>query len=94
MGDFNALIDGSEKEGGLPLRNESTEPFKDFISANELMDLGFTGQRYTWTNFHVGNGNIKERLDKSLCTQSWRRKFDTAYLFHEPMIESDHCLLA
>ncbi|CAN1167929.1 hypothetical protein LINPERHAP2_LOCUS27534 [Linum perenne] len=83
MGDFNALCNDSEKEGRLPLRNESTEPFNDFIFRNGLMDVGYSGQRSTWTNFHVGRGQIKERLDRALCTESWRRKFYTARLYHE-----------
>ncbi|CAN1142488.1 hypothetical protein LINPERHAP2_LOCUS13107 [Linum perenne] len=87
------MVEESEKVGGLPIRNESTIPFKDFIYNNGLMDIGFTDQRYTWTNYHIGDGNIKERLDRGLCTQEWRRKFDTAKLFHEPIIGSDHCPL-
>ncbi|CAN1121992.1 hypothetical protein LINPERHAP1_LOCUS6421 [Linum perenne] len=57
------------------------------------MDIGFVVQRFTWTNFHVGNGNIKERLDRALCTRAWRQKFENAQLFHKPIIGSDHCPL-
>ncbi|CAN1177320.1 hypothetical protein LINPERHAP2_LOCUS33039 [Linum perenne] len=57
------------------------------------MDMGFVGQRFTWTNFHKDNENIKERLDRSLCNQAWTRNFEEAQLFHELIIRSDHCPL-
>ncbi|CAN1136858.1 Transposon TX1 uncharacterized 149 kDa protein [Linum perenne] len=90
IGDFNALVDDNEKCGGAPIRAENSEPFKEFIFNNELMDMGFTGQRNTWTNFQLGEDNIKERLDRGLCTVEWRNRFEKAILYHEPMIGSDH----
>ncbi|CAN0905945.1 hypothetical protein LINGRAHAP2_LOCUS23943 [Linum grandiflorum] len=90
MGDFNATISNDEKSGGAPIRRESSEPFKRFIFDNNLMDLGFEGQRYTWTNYRREDGNIRVRLDQALCSPAWRLHFRQAILHHETMIGSDH----
>ncbi|CAN0843773.1 hypothetical protein LINGRAHAP2_LOCUS4036 [Linum grandiflorum] len=54
------------------------------------MDLGFEGQRFTWTNYRNGNDNVKGRLDRALCTPTRRIHFHKAILYHEAMIGSDH----
>ncbi|CAN0908103.1 hypothetical protein LINGRAHAP2_LOCUS25121, partial [Linum grandiflorum] len=64
--------------------------FKNFISLNGLIDIGFHGPCYTWTNYQVGVDNIKERLDRVLCNHPWRIEYDKAKLYHETMIRSDH----
>ncbi|CAN1152509.1 hypothetical protein LINPERHAP2_LOCUS18787, partial [Linum perenne] len=89
-GNFNALVNDNETFVGAPIRAENSEPFKDFIFNNELIDLGFTGQRYTWTNLKLGEENIKERLDRGLCMVEWRNRFEKAIVYHKPMIGSDH----
>ncbi|CAN1127223.1 Putative ribonuclease H protein At1g65750 [Linum perenne] len=90
MGGFNAIIDPSEKIGGLPPRHNSTKAFKEFIFNNHLMDLGYTGNKFTWSNLQEGDDNIKVRLDRELCSFSWRTYYDKAIIHHEPMIGSDH----
>ncbi|CAN0861042.1 hypothetical protein LINGRAHAP2_LOCUS8106 [Linum grandiflorum] len=41
VGYFNSFCFPYEKEGGNSFSASSTAPFRDFISNNELMDLGF-----------------------------------------------------
>ncbi|CAN1160729.1 hypothetical protein LINPERHAP2_LOCUS23513 [Linum perenne] len=91
MGDFNAILNSSEKEGGLPLRRESTEPFQDFIFSNGLIDMGFSGQTFTWDNKKIGDAQIRERLDRAICSISWRDLFQDVEITHELIIRSDHC---
>ncbi|CAN1132549.1 Transposon TX1 uncharacterized 149 kDa protein [Linum perenne] len=93
IGDFNTLMSNEEKEGGLDLSYEALEPFNDFIFNNGLMDMGFKGQKFTWTNCRQDEDEIKERLDRALCNVEWRRMYENAILFHEPIIGSDHAPL-
>ncbi|CAN1242660.1 hypothetical protein LINPERPRIM_LOCUS5416 [Linum perenne] len=57
------------------------------------MDMGFRGQKFTWTNYKEGDENIKKWIDRAMCNVEWRRRFERAIVFHEPMIGSDHTLL-
>ncbi|CAN1817880.1 LINE-1 retrotransposable element ORF2 protein [Linum perenne] len=41
----------------------------------------------------VGNDRIRERLDRALCTTSWRNTFHDAEIIHEQIIGSDHAPL-
>ncbi|CAN1165788.1 Transposon TX1 uncharacterized 149 kDa protein [Linum perenne] len=68
-------------------------PFNDFIFNNGLMDMGFKGQKFTWTNCKQKEENIMERLDRALCNVEWRRNYENAVLFHEPIIGLDHAPL-
>ncbi|CAL1411808.1 unnamed protein product [Linum trigynum] len=90
IGDMNVILFPEEKLGGGPPRNESVIPFKNFVDDNALMDLGFKGYPFTWNNNREGQRRVEERLDRALCSASWRSKFRNALVFHELPIESDH----
>ncbi|CAN1164443.1 hypothetical protein LINPERHAP2_LOCUS25565 [Linum perenne] len=90
LGDFNAITSNEDKEGGRVVDYVAVEPFNDFIFNNGLMDMGFRGQNFTWTNYKEGDENIKERIDRAMCNVEWRRRFERAIVFHEPMNGSDH----
>ncbi|CAN0917843.1 hypothetical protein LINGRAHAP2_LOCUS30541, partial [Linum grandiflorum] len=62
----------------------------DFIFQNRLIDLGFIGDQFTWTNCKVNGNRIRERLDRALCTSKWRTDFDEALVYHESGIGLDH----
>ncbi|CAN1147662.1 Transposon TX1 uncharacterized 149 kDa protein [Linum perenne] len=68
-------------------------PFNEFIFNNGLMDMGFIGHKFTWSNCQEGEDNIKERIDRVLCNLEWRRSYERAIVYHEPMIGSDHAPL-
>ncbi|CAL1388193.1 unnamed protein product [Linum trigynum] len=91
VGDLNVALHPFEKQGRCPLRNENVDPFKYFISQNGLIDLGFTGQVFTWTNNQLGNDLVRERLDRGLCSVAWRLCFGEAMVHHEEFVSSDHC---
>ncbi|CAN1221989.1 hypothetical protein LINGRAPRIM_LOCUS458 [Linum grandiflorum] len=91
IGDFNSICFNYEKEGGNTVTVASTAPFRNFMFNNNLLDLGFQGDPFTWSNGRQGNDHIKERLDRAISNNSWRILFDRAIVFHEPAIGSDHC---
>jgi len=48
-----------------------------------LMDLGFQGPRFTWTNKSPNwQHNIKERLDRDLGNVEWKLIFPAAEISH------------
>ncbi|CAN0905231.1 hypothetical protein LINGRAHAP2_LOCUS23549, partial [Linum grandiflorum] len=88
-GDCNAVLYDYEKEGGNPIRYNSTHDFENFIFQNGLIDLGFIGDQFTWTNCKEGHERINERLDRALCTAKWRTDFDEAMADHDSEIQAE-----
>ncbi|KAL8539523.1 hypothetical protein ACS0TY_001218 [Phlomoides rotata] len=91
VGDYNEIMFDSEKSGGN-LRNESRmQDFRHCVEECELMDLGFRGHTFTWSNKQSGPGNIQERLDRGLANMMRSTLFPHATVTHLPRIMSDHC---
>nr|XP_011465852.1 PREDICTED: uncharacterized protein LOC105351932 [Fragaria vesca subsp. vesca] len=84
IGDFNELVYAADKNfGSLSGRFAG---LREWINRNGLIDMGFQGSCYTWSNHR-----IKERLDRGFCCTDWRSIFDEAFIRHLPKIRSDHC---
>ena len=66
MGDFNAISNQLEKEGGGAKSPSSIETFNSFIDDNSLIDIGMVGRPFTWSNRRRGDELIQERLDRFL----------------------------
>ncbi|XP_038972754.1 uncharacterized protein LOC120104917 [Phoenix dactylifera] len=93
-GDFNCIVDSQEKMGGNPFSlNRKIKEFQDFISTNGLIDLGFSGPRFTWCNNQQGRARVWERLDRACATAGWVQSFPDYHVRHLPRIASDHCPL-
>ncbi|KAK2642540.1 hypothetical protein Ddye_024303 [Dipteronia dyeriana] len=58
-----------------------------------MVDLGFIGQKFTWTVKRGVNESIWERLDRTLCYKEWRIIFTEDFLEHLPRVSSDHCTI-
>ncbi|GAA0176422.1 hypothetical protein LIER_29418 [Lithospermum erythrorhizon] len=87
VGDFNALISGEERVGG-----NAPDPvsmyFAQCIRDCHLLDVGFVGSKYTWTN-----GKLSQRLDRVLCDQAFLDTFPILNVRHLAKTASDHAPL-
>lgn len=63
---------------------------RDAVNRCHLVDLGFQGTQYTWTNYRKGIANIKERLDRAWCNMKSHYKFEATTVRHLAQVESDH----
>ncbi|XP_062155309.1 uncharacterized protein LOC133863383 [Alnus glutinosa] len=72
MGDFNYVLSFFEKSGGRSFGSPSHLEFLDFVHSNALVDLGFVGNRYTWSNHRCGRDNIRERLGRGDLPKPFR----------------------
>jgi hypothetical protein len=90
IGDFNSVLDQSEKRGGRLVDSSSHCLFKKFIDHFGMTDVGFAGNPFTWNNNRKGVGNIKERLDKGLAFPAWVHLHPDFSLIHLPAINSNH----
>jgi hypothetical protein len=91
MGDFNSVLSSTEKSGGRSFGSSSQDDFADFMQFNALVDLGFFGNKFTWSNHRPGRANIRERLDRGLANQQWVHLFPNAVINHLTASQSDHC---
>ncbi|KAJ7971755.1 Endonuclease/exonuclease/phosphatase [Quillaja saponaria] len=74
LGDFNNTVFAGKRSN--PLVVDSTNHVLSWINRNCLIDLGFPGPKFTWTNGRKGRALIRKRLDKVLCNSDWRVHFE------------------
>jgi hypothetical protein len=97
MGDFNEILLGHEKKGGLPKPQSCMDNFREALEDCSLDDLGFSGDMFTWrNNNHSSAHYIRERLDRVVADVHWCMRFpnfkvrngDPRHLDHRPVIVS------
>ena len=67
-----------------------TKAYENRIFELGAVDLGFTGNGFTWSR-RWGKNSITERLDRGITNISWRLSFLKAIIHHLGAIKSDHC---
>jgi len=67
--------------------------FNNWIENNGLIDLGFSGTQFTWSRGLNPDTRKYARLDRGLCNQAWRMRFQEAGIRHRIQNQSDHCPL-
>ncbi|XP_055960697.1 uncharacterized protein LOC126668753 [Mercurialis annua] len=92
-GDFNDILYPSEKEGGLAYVPASHFQFLNFIRELCLLDLGYIGSHFTWSNRRQYPDLIRLRLDRVLASGGWTSLFPQANILHLSDLGSDHCPL-
>jgi hypothetical protein len=85
LGDLNEIAFSHEKEGGNQRPNVYMQAFRDCLDDCELVDVGFSGEPFTWRR-----GRIRERLDRAVATSEWMIMHPGAILQHLPWTKSDH----
>jgi hypothetical protein len=89
-GDFNEVLH-SDEHFGLRDRDENQmELFRDCLDDCGLMDMGFIGPKYTWTNRQDGERNIKVRLDRAVANGDFLHIFDACTVENIITTSSDH----
>lgn len=63
-----------EKSEGKRRPRKQIEDFQNAIDLNGLFDVGWKGQKFTWSNRHRDKIFTKERLNKSIANHRWLEK--------------------
>ncbi|XP_073121912.1 uncharacterized protein [Henckelia pumila] len=87
-GDFNVIEDPLEHSLGAVSRPTCMQDFSEFIVDAGLIDAGYVGSKYTWTN-----RRIWKRLDRVLISSNWSEYFNSFKVEHLHRGSSDHCPL-
>ncbi|KAK5845401.1 hypothetical protein PVK06_001583 [Gossypium arboreum] len=69
-GNFNAILDNSEKEGGRKKPQALMDDFREVIDELSLVDLKIDNGWFKWVNNREGTVMVKERLDHFLISES------------------------
>ncbi|KAL0012862.1 hypothetical protein SO802_007970 [Lithocarpus litseifolius] len=93
MGDFNEVISEEEKSGGNPVVPRRVNAILDCMDTCQMMDLGFSGPKFTWSNKRELGNLIQCRLDRCWANPAWKVYFSEANVTHLAKINSDHCPL-
>ncbi|XP_016546526.2 uncharacterized protein LOC107846732 [Capsicum annuum] len=89
-GDFNFVLDASEKKGGNPHKMSDSMPFINCITDNSLIDPGYIGSTFTWCNGRGSRQRMWERLDRAFINYEWSQKFTNTTITHLIKTGSDH----
>lgn len=90
-GDFNEPLLDADKFGGRGVNINWSLLFKDCLDKCSMVDLGFSGPRYTWTNKRKIKNLILERIDRFFMNPDWCVLYPEAKITHLPRCHSDHC---
>ena len=74
LGDFNVISSTQEKLGGREYNINKSLEFIDVIASCGLLDMGYSGQPYTWCNHRKDGSRIWKRLDRGLVNDNWLDK--------------------
>ncbi|XP_061361871.1 uncharacterized protein LOC133305628 [Gastrolobium bilobum] len=85
LGDFNSVLNASEKIGGKEICWSSLNDIQECFSSCDISDIGFKGPDFTWKR-----GKLQERLDKACSNEAWNLSWPNSILSHLPYFNSDH----
>lgn len=81
LGDFNQLLDRSEKRGGRPLAQCQVRQLREMIDRCELIDMGYEGSKYTWSNMRSGLALVEEHIDRCFSNRAWMSWFSNFQVY-------------
>ena len=90
-GDFNETLTAEDKFGDRAVGVNSSLRFKEYLDNCNMIDIGFSGPRFTWTNKREVQALIQVRLDRFFVNPSWFLLYPEARVMHLARCHSDHC---
>lgn len=90
VGDFNATMFMDERSSINGQSKEGCREFHDWFQREGLVDMGFTGQMFTWSRGNEASTFNGARLDRGLCNIDWLEKFKGFEVCILPRTSSDH----
>uniref|UniRef100_A0A803PBK2 Reverse transcriptase domain-containing protein n=1 Tax=Cannabis sativa TaxID=3483 RepID=A0A803PBK2_CANSA len=90
MGDLNATLEETEKEGGRNFDRKDGEFLANFLFEIGGVDLGCGSGMTTWQNSRSSCKRIRKRLDRVVASALWCTEFPKACVEKFPIIGSDH----
>ena len=90
-GDFNEPLLSEDKFGGRSVSVDRSLLFKECLDRCNMIDIGFAGPRFTWTNRREVQALIQEKIDRYFVNPSWCVIYPDTRVTHFTQCHSDHC---
>ncbi|EPS59531.1 hypothetical protein M569_15275, partial [Genlisea aurea] len=93
VGDFNEVLKQEEHCSSILRSLSSMMKFKEALDDCELLDLGFSGNPFTWTNNRIHPHTVRARLDRFVANGQWISApiYPNSSVKHLRYGGSDHC---
>ena len=91
VGDFNEVLMGENKFGGRFVNINRALIFQECLDTCWMIDIGYSGARFTWSNHRPLNHLIQERIDLVFINAEWNFLYLDALVQHLERAHSDHC---
>ncbi|GAA0145187.1 hypothetical protein LIER_05439 [Lithospermum erythrorhizon] len=91
IGDFNEILSDDEYVSQRRLRPQwQMDSFRYVVKDCGMIDIGYSGIAFTWSNNFISPSSTRARLDRCLASKSWRDRFPRAQLQHLSTNTSDY----
>lgn len=90
VGHFNAVTGMDEVSNPDSFRQRRCSGFKEWIFEEGMIDLGYTGNKYTWMRGRDRDSFKGARLDRAMGTTEWLSMFPEISVHHLPIFNSNH----
>lgn len=84
------MLHANEKAGGNRIKNSRINAFASCLSDCDLSDLGYIGNKFTWSNRRFTSIFISEILDRDCGNNLWINKFPNTIVRNLPNTTSNH----
>ena len=81
-GDFNEVLMGEDKFGGKPVSLGKALLFKECLDTCKMVDIGFSGPRYTWSNHRPLAHLVQEQINRVFFNAEWNGLHPEAVVLH------------
>jgi hypothetical protein len=87
------MLSLGDKKGGNPRSSAQLLLGRDTVNDAGLIDLGFEGYPYTWSNGRQDGENVQCRLDRAMGTADFLARFAPIRVTHLSRFGSDHVVV-
>ena len=88
---FNEPLLDKDKYRGRAVSVSRSLLFKEFLDNCGMIDIGFFGPHFTWTNKREIQALIQERIDGFFVNASWCLLYPSTKVVHLTICHLDHC---
>ncbi|KAL9663716.1 hypothetical protein QQ045_019107 [Rhodiola kirilowii] len=90
LGDLNEICGFSESTSSNLSRRANMEQFRQALWDCGLMDLGYKGSKFTYSNKRLGRDEVRCRLDRAVGDELWVDRYPKMTIQHLTSHHSDH----
>ena len=89
-GDFNEVLSHDEHQGLRDRTDRQINDFQQCLANCGLIDLGYSGPKYTWSNRQDPHRHVKARLDRAVANIEFSTIFEDFLVENVITTTSDH----